>query len=433
METYADKGLTNFGPYSHEQITEGLKVLVIAPSQHKGTTEQFLRKLRDGVPVPIATQGNGRVPPYPDGFARKYRTRPPKFEEHYFVLSADLLQSYRTACIAAAKQQSDFDVVIVVIEERFRLLPVTGNPYFLTKAFWLGHGISVQEVTIEKMRAPDMQLQYIINNIALQCYAKAGGTPWVLRAADALRHEIILGVGQRSVREGRLGAVERVAGYTSLFKANGDYLLSACTPAADWDQYEEALAATITNALQRVIDHEGLQAGDDVRLIFHVFKSTGRHEQNAIATALENFRQFRIEFALLHINSDHQFLIFDKANDSKKNRLDDYLPQRGTIIALGERDRLLQLIGPQQYRKRGMSTPLRIVLDRTSTFRDIDYLTDQVFGLTFMSWAGFHPVSEPVTILYSQLIAGLTAQLRRIPNWNEDILQTKLAEKRWFL
>ena len=50
-----------------------------------------------------------------------------------------------------------------------------------------------------------------------------------------------------------------------------------------------------------------------------------------------------------------------------------------------------------------------------------------------MSWAGFHPITEPVTIVYSELIAGLTAELRRIPNMNLDMLLTKLAEKRWFL
>ena len=71
------------------------------------------------------------------------------------------------------------------------------------------------------------------------------------------------------------------------------------------------------------------------------------------------------------------------------------------MVALGERERLLHLVGPTQYRNRGMSRPLKLTLDLTSTFKDLDYLTGQVFGFSFMSWAGFHPITEPVTIAYS--------------------------------
>jgi hypothetical protein len=325
-------------------------------------------------------------------------------------------------------------LVVVVIEDRFKQLSADINPYFISKAFWLSHGISVQEVTVEKAREWDGSLQYILNNIALQSYAKMGGTPWVLQADDALRHEVIIGVGQRMVRDkGRLGGSERVVGYTSLFKANGDYLLAACTPAEPWDKYETALTNTIVSAVKDVAKQEGIEPGAEMRLIFHVFKSTGKRENNAIESALKELTAYRIEHALVHVNNDHSFLIFDRANCSNNNANVNFLPPRGTVVALGERERLLHLVGPLQYKNRGMSPPIKLTLDRTSTFHDIDYLTGQVFGFSFMSWAGFHPITEPVTIVYSELIAGLTAELRCIPNMNLDMLLTKLADKRWFL
>lgn len=321
-----------------------------------------------------------------------------------------------------------------MIEDRFKQFAVASNPYFVTKAFWLSHGVSVQEVTVEKAREWDSTLQYILNNIALQSYAKMGGTPWVLQADDAFKHEVIIGIGQRMIREkGRLGGSERVVGYTSLFKSNGDYLLAACTPAESWDKYESALTKTIVAAVTDVVKQEGIEVGAEVRLIFHVFKSTGKREQSAIDAALKQLPAYRIEHSLVHINNDHSFLIFDRANSSNTVSNVNFLPARGTVVALGERERLLHLVGPTQYRNRGMSAPLKLTLDHTSTFKDLDYLTGQVFGFSFMSWAGFHPITEPVTIAYSELIAGLTAELKKIPNMNVDMLLTELAAKRWFL
>jgi argonaute-like protein implicated in RNA metabolism and viral defense len=68
-----------------------------------------------------------------------------------------------------------------------------------------------------------------------------------------------------------------------------------------------------------------------------------------------------------------------------------------------------------------------------STFTDLDYLAAQVFRFTAMSWRRPYPSSQPVTILYSDLIAGLLGQLRQVTNWNSDMISTKLRWSRWFL
>jgi hypothetical protein len=64
----------------------------------------------------------------------------------------------------------------------------------------------------------------------------------------------------------------------------------------------------------------------------------------------------------------------------------------------------------------------------------LDYLAGQVFRFTAMSWRRPYPSRQPVTILYSGLIAGLLGQLRHVRNWNSDIVSsTELRGKRWFL
>jgi argonaute-like protein implicated in RNA metabolism and viral defense len=72
-------------------------------------------------------------------------------------------------------------------------------------------------------------------------------------------------------------------------------------------------------------------------------------------------------------------------------------------------------------------------LHKESSFKSQEYLINQIFKLTFMSWRSFSPATMPVTIDYSDMIAGLMGQLRGISNWNPEVLTTKLRESRWFL
>jgi hypothetical protein len=81
----------------------------------------------------------------------------------------------------------------------------------------------------------------------------------------------------------------------------------------------------------------------------------------------------------------------------------------------------------------GAPRPLLLKLHRESTFTDLDYLAGQAFRFTALSWRRFYPSSKPVTILYSDLIAGLLGQLRHVSNWNADMISTKLRHSRWFL
>ena len=68
-----------------------------------------------------------------------------------------------------------------------------------------------------------------------------------------------------------------------------------------------------------------------------------------------------------------------------------------------------------------------------STFRDLAYLTEQVLKFTSLSWKSTLPAKKPVTIYYSELIAGLLARFRAVPDWSPAVLNTKLRASRWFL
>ncbi len=61
------------------------------------------------------------------------------------------------------------------------------------------------------------------------------------------------------------------------------------------------------------------------------------------------------------------------------------------------------------------------------------YLTEQVLKFTSLSWRSTLPARKPVTIYYSELIAGLLARFRAGPDWSPAVLNTKLRASRWFL
>ena len=76
---------------------------------------------------------------------------------------------------------------------------------------------------------------------------------------------------------------------------------------------------------------------------------------------------------------------------------------------------------------------MKISIHPDSTFSDIDYVTKQIFDLTFMSWRSFFPSTNPVTIKYSNLVVDLLGHFKAVPYWNPDTLFTRLRDSRWFL
>jgi hypothetical protein len=94
---------------------------------------------------------------------------------------------------------------------------------------------------------------------------------------------------------------------------------------------------------------------------------------------------------------------------------------------------LVVLIGPTQYLGRGTPAQLRITIDRASTFKDLDYLTQQLYEFSAVSWRTFNLATQPVTINYSELMARLNNRLRTVVPWNQDLIRMKLKRKLWFL
>lgn len=426
-----DAAINTHGPFDAASFDKKTaKIALIFPEQYKGRVDSFAAQLRDGV------VSNSHNAPYKQGFIRKYRLTDLKFEFYSVDSALSKAEAYRNAALLAAR--GGVDSAIVVVSENDKSLYGAESPYFATKATLLSQGVPTQMVRIETLQNT-RSLPWSLNNIALSLYAKLGGIPWALSVRQRLTHEIIIGIGSTFIGFDRISNRERLVGITTVFAGDGKYLLGNATREVNLSDYTEALLGTLRTNISELSKRFGWQKGDHLRIIFHQsFKKYRNEEAAAVKGLAAGFADYDIEFALVHIGDDHGWRIFDPNGSGVKvfqETKGEMVAPRGMIVAINPFTRLLTLTGPQQLKTttQGCPRPMKISIHKDSTFSDIDYITKQIYDLTFMSWRSFFPSTEPVTIKYSKLVVELLGHFKSVPYWNPDTLFTRLRDSRWFL
>lgn len=406
------------------------RVGLIYPEDQKGHVEGFAAQLRDGVPA------DGKTKVFLQGMVRKFRLQGIEFVPVPVANKGQRASEYRDAALTAARQGVDVALVVVSEDDRGQL----GNdsPYYVAKAALMSQGIPVQMVRIQTIL--QRGVAYSLNNIALALYAKLKGIPWTLSVQQKLVHEIIVGIGSARVGFDRLNERDRLVGITTVFSGDGNYLLGNATAEVPADRYQETLLASLESNLSELRRRFGWQRGDKLRVIFHQsFKRYKDTEAAAVAQLVQQLTDFEVEYAFVQVSEDHDWKLFDPDADGMSaygaGRKGVAVPARGQIVPLGPYAALVTLTGPGQLKTdlQGCPRPVLIAVHRDSTFKSLDYIAKQVFDLTFMSWRSFMPSTRPVSIAYPDMVVRLLGNLKQIPNWNPDILTTRLRESRWFL
>ncbi len=108
----------------------------------------------------------------------------------------------------------------------------------------LSQEIPIQYVTSEIIKKHN---EYILNSIALQIYAKLGGTPWVLPSHRSIDKEIIIGIGHSWLRKNQYKGAEqsRVVGITTFFSSDGQYLLGDKVKDVSFENYFNELLKSL--------------------------------------------------------------------------------------------------------------------------------------------------------------------------------------------
>ena len=231
-------------------------------------------------------------------------------------------------------------------------------------------------------------------------------------------------------------------GITTVFRGDGNYLLSHVSKDCTYDEYPSVLEDTTERILQDIKQRNGWNPGDNVRLIFHSYKPLKNIEIAEITkrAALAVGKEQTIEFAFLTVTIDHSFLLLDPNQAGITSPRTGavkavFVPDRGTIVQAGSYTRLVCTNGPQliKHENAPLPAPLLVHIHKGSTFNDLTYLSEQVLKFTGLSFRSTLPAKKPVTIYYSELIADLLSRLRDVNGWTPAVLNLKLRASRWFL
>jgi len=144
------------------------------------------------------------------------------------------------------------------------------------------------------------------------------------------------------------------------------------------------------------------------------------------------------KYAFVHIAEQHPYLLFDegergaRAPGGVKGAL---APPRGLAVYLDKRESILAFKGAREVKQAsdGLPRPVRLALHKDSTFTDLTYLSRQAFAFSCHSWRSFLPSPQPITILYSQLVARNLRLLDDVSGWMPDQILGPIGRTRWFL
>ncbi len=434
---YPDIGLRNFGPYDSNIFDpKSPNIVGICHKSNRGKFTKFLHNLINGIPDSKW---------FKDGFRKKY-----DFHEINIVVNDVTEYSIKEYDKIISSLNERPDIVIIEIPENFKKLNPELNPYYKLKAKLLTLEIPVQFVQDKNLEIRNSDA--ILNAIGLQMYAKLGGTPWVLPSARSVDRELIIGIGHSIIRNSEYKGAEqnRVVGITTFFSSDGQYLLSNKAKDVHFDNYFQELLKNLNEAIYTLQENQAWKENDTIRFIFHIFKPIKNIEHDVVQELIKSFSKYKIQYAFVTISKKHPFLLFDTSQSGKKNYygsdIGKYVPYRASNVLIDESACLVQLLGVNEIKtaKHGSSNPvlIRILkplnefgqdLESETLFTDIQYIVQQIYSLTYLSWRGFLPSEQPATMLYSNLFANLLGKLRKIEGWHPDILNFKLKRKKWFL
>ncbi len=436
---YAWSGLTKFGPFDRETFSKrSPRILVVCPNESAGKVSQFIRLFRDG----IQSEANSR---FAKGFSGTFGLVNPQFVtcEVPTLGKSDGRAGetyWRTIENHLASTDAQYDLALVVILDQHSGLADLNSPYLRGKAVLLTNGIPVQDVRLNTITARPASLQYSLQNLSVAMYAKMSGTPWTVSHDLTVDDEVVIGMGNVEMTGSRFDKKQRYMGITTVFRGDGNYLLSNVSRVCRYEEYAEELEASMVEVLREVKRRNGWQKGDTVRVVFHAHKPLRNVEVAQIVRKCiaDIGSEQTIQFAFLTVTHEHPFKILDTAQKGKEvNEVwkGVYAPNRGTVIQLGRYTRLLVTNGLSQIKRASapLPSPLLVNLHRESTYVDLQYLPEQVLKFTSLTWRSTQPAHAPVTIYYSELIASLLSRLKDIPGWSPAVLNTKLRSSRWFL
>ena len=285
--------------------------------------------------------------------------------------------------------------------------------YFKVKESLLELNIGSQTLFRENIDKPNFN--FSLPNISIALLAKLGGRPW--RLNRVIEDELVFGIG--AYRD----ANQQFLGTTFTFRNDGTFV---GFDAANCNTVEQLGEFFETAIRQFVSEQESIS-----RVVIHFFKRMSNPEERELIRALARLN-LQVPYVVVTISAEtaREYVIFDKTYSGR-------MPQSGTCVMLRHGEFLL--CNNTRYQKRTSAKiddfpfPIRVSISRTSISSIGDLVTqkliDQVYQFSRMYWRSVKQRPMPVTILYSEKIAQMTANFP-----DKAVPDTEIAKKTlWFL
>lgn len=418
------KGISNHGPFNSERFEKNnLNVLALCHQQSRGAMSTFLKRLIDGIPESRVFKRGAK------SLFRLTSVNPVIYE-----VNGTLIEDYiKTIDKAIASSDLKFDIALIECDDNSKNLPIEVNPYYNARAKLMGYGIATQGVKTSHLRSNVKKVEWTLSPLALQIYAKVGGTPWRLPSSQGVDQEIVIGIGHSIDRKNQWSGAEqsRLVGITTFFLNDGRYMLGERLRSVPYEEYFDELLDSLKSSIKRISKEYAWQVGQTIRIVFHVFKPMKNVEADVVRELVTSFSNYRILFSFVTISTQHPWLMIRGYNRGKSVTL----CERGDNIILDQHTCLLQLRGDgdRPNKKQRPPRPVVVRIHERSTFKDIKYIVQQIHDFSYLSWRSFYPNETPVTVFYSNLIASETKKLSRVSDWKKEFLDQHFRRKQWFL
>jgi argonaute-like protein implicated in RNA metabolism and viral defense len=295
------------------------------------------------------------------------------------VLSKENITPSRTEISKAIDRLSEqnCDVIIAFFSQQY-YIDEDENIYEIFKSISLGKGIPTQ-VVYQKT----MQNEYAIGNIALGILGKIGNIPFIL--ADPLNYaDLVVGIDIASRRKEHLPGTINATAIARIYFGNGEFLRYVIH---DAPLEGETIPPDVLRNLFPVSEFEGK------RVIVH----RDGYYRGSEAQVLQDWgKEINAEFNLMEIIKREQPRLYLKENTRILQ------PLKGSTFIISNSEALL-ISSPPPFTN-ATARPLRI---RAKTSFPLKNALHSVLALTLLHYGSIRPPRLPVTIHYSDKIAGL--------------------------
>jgi argonaute-like protein implicated in RNA metabolism and viral defense len=268
------------------------------------------------------------------------------------------------------------------------------------------------------------QLKWSISNVALQIFCKLGGTPWLVKPSNAKC--LIFGIGSAHEKTEE-GKVVKYMAYTVCLDTAGNYkTVKPLSTSSDRDSYlnclEQALIETLNSELNSEYE----------KCVVHIPFKIRKDELERITNAVRGVRKnSSIDIRAIKVNKEHKYFGFSDHNTK--------VPYESSLVQLAWNEYLIWTEGLQYGKEKvnkRIAEPIHVefMYEHGEKQREDDrtYLQD-IINLTGANWRGFNSKAQPISILYSSLIAKFMKEFGHLEGVEDMSILRKEANTPWFL